>query len=169
MFGNRTPSPGLPDFSWCMIPKPEKMYQMNTNCTKWSWGIPNVRTIFHTALKFINIFQSKALQNLLRLGFLVWKQTIWQPCDVTGFSWTRINNFPREDLALNFRHFWRKNVDVHKKVNFQFCSFNSAFKTPWMFSEEWYKTRFFSPKKCFFFHPKRLAGQVQACMFYVFM
>jgi hypothetical protein len=26
----------LPDFSWCRIPKPEKMYQMNTKCTKWS-------------------------------------------------------------------------------------------------------------------------------------
>jgi hypothetical protein len=26
--------PGLPDFSWCMIPKPGKMYQMNTKCTK---------------------------------------------------------------------------------------------------------------------------------------
>jgi hypothetical protein len=26
---------GLPDFSWYMIPKPEKMYQMNTKCTKW--------------------------------------------------------------------------------------------------------------------------------------
>jgi hypothetical protein len=25
---------GLPDFSWYMIPKPEKMYQMNTECTK---------------------------------------------------------------------------------------------------------------------------------------
>jgi hypothetical protein len=36
-------SPGLPDFSWCMIPKPgkmyqmiKKMYQMNKKCTKWS-------------------------------------------------------------------------------------------------------------------------------------
>jgi hypothetical protein len=27
---------GLPDFSWYMIPKPEKMYQMNKKCTKWS-------------------------------------------------------------------------------------------------------------------------------------
>jgi hypothetical protein len=27
---------GLPDFSWYMIPKPEKMYQMNSKCTKWS-------------------------------------------------------------------------------------------------------------------------------------
>jgi hypothetical protein len=23
-------SPGLPDFCWCVIPKPEKMYQINT-------------------------------------------------------------------------------------------------------------------------------------------
>jgi hypothetical protein len=27
---------GLPDFSRDMIPKPGKMCQMNTNCTKWS-------------------------------------------------------------------------------------------------------------------------------------
>jgi hypothetical protein len=27
---------GLPDFSRYIIPKPEKMYQMNTKCTKWS-------------------------------------------------------------------------------------------------------------------------------------
>jgi hypothetical protein len=27
--------PGLPDFSWYKIPKPEKMYQMHTKCTKW--------------------------------------------------------------------------------------------------------------------------------------
>jgi hypothetical protein len=32
------------------------------------------------AIKFINFFQSKTLQNLPKLGFLVWKQTIWQPC-----------------------------------------------------------------------------------------
>jgi hypothetical protein len=28
-------SSGLPDFSCYMIPKPEKMYQMNTKSTKW--------------------------------------------------------------------------------------------------------------------------------------
>jgi hypothetical protein len=28
--------PGLPDLSWCTIPKPEEMYQMNTKYTKWS-------------------------------------------------------------------------------------------------------------------------------------
>jgi hypothetical protein len=26
---------GLPDFSFKTIPKPEKMYQANTKCTKW--------------------------------------------------------------------------------------------------------------------------------------
>jgi hypothetical protein len=28
--------PGLPDFSSRMTPKPDEMYQINTNCTKWS-------------------------------------------------------------------------------------------------------------------------------------
>jgi hypothetical protein len=27
---------GLPDFSWFMLPKQEKMYQINAKCTKWS-------------------------------------------------------------------------------------------------------------------------------------
>jgi hypothetical protein len=30
-------------------------------------------------IKCTSIFHSKALQNLPKLGFLVWKQTIWQP------------------------------------------------------------------------------------------
>jgi hypothetical protein len=31
------------------------------------------------AIKYINIFPSKALQNLPQLKFWVWKETIWQP------------------------------------------------------------------------------------------
>jgi hypothetical protein len=30
---NEAAAAGLPDFSWCMIPKQEKMYQMSTICT----------------------------------------------------------------------------------------------------------------------------------------
>jgi hypothetical protein len=43
------------------------------------------------AIKYINIIQSKALQNLPKLGFLVWKETIWQPCyeDPTFLPFTR--------------------------------------------------------------------------------
>jgi hypothetical protein len=32
------------------------------------------------AIKFTNIFNWKALKNLLKFGFLVCKYTIWQPC-----------------------------------------------------------------------------------------
>jgi hypothetical protein len=55
--------PGLPDFSWYMIPKLEKMYQMNTKYNKWSKNIPNVRKIFQMAIKYINLFPSEVLQN----------------------------------------------------------------------------------------------------------
>jgi hypothetical protein len=72
--------PGLPDFSWYIIPKRGKMYQMNTKCTEWLKNIPNGCKIFQIAINYINIFQSRALQNLPKVGFLVWKETIWQPC-----------------------------------------------------------------------------------------
>jgi hypothetical protein len=52
---------------------------MNTKCTNWSWNISNIDKIFQMAVKYINLTQSKTLQNLPKLGFLVWKQTIWQP------------------------------------------------------------------------------------------
>jgi hypothetical protein len=60
--------------------KTVKMYQMNTNWTKWSLNIPNACKLFQMALKYIKSFLSKALQNLPKLEFLVWKQTIWQSC-----------------------------------------------------------------------------------------
>jgi hypothetical protein len=69
---------GLPDFSWYMIPKPEK-------CTKLTQNVPNGHKIsqmsvktFQMAIKYISISQSRALQNLPKLGFLVLKQTIRQ-------------------------------------------------------------------------------------------
>jgi hypothetical protein len=53
---------GLPDFSWYCIPKREKFYQITKN-------IPNGHT---------RMYRSKALHNLPKLVFLVWKYTIWQ-------------------------------------------------------------------------------------------
>jgi hypothetical protein len=38
-----------------MIPKTEKMYQINTKCTKWSKWIPNFHKIFQMAITYINI------------------------------------------------------------------------------------------------------------------
>jgi hypothetical protein len=40
--------------------------------------------IFQMALKYISLFQSKVLQNLTKLGFLVRKEAIWQPCSTPG-------------------------------------------------------------------------------------
>jgi hypothetical protein len=53
------------------------------------------------AIKYINIFQSKALQNLLKLGFLVWKQTIWQPWleeKYSGYLLRSINHYRHSRL-----------------------------------------------------------------------
>jgi hypothetical protein len=89
---------GLPDYSWCSISKHEIIFQMLKNYTKWQKYIPNCSAIFQQSIKQTNIFNSKALQNhtqmaitntrifhcknlqnLLKLGFWVWKYTIWQP------------------------------------------------------------------------------------------
>jgi hypothetical protein len=51
--------------------KTRKIYQMNTECTKCSWNIPKVRNVLQMDIKYINNFQSKALQNLPQLEFLL--------------------------------------------------------------------------------------------------
>jgi hypothetical protein len=72
---------GLPDFSWHNIPKGGKIYQIiTTSPNGHNIYIPNDRKIFQVTIKYTIIFHSKALKNLPKLGFLVWKQTIWQPC-----------------------------------------------------------------------------------------
>jgi hypothetical protein len=36
---------GLPDFCWCVLPKPEKMYQINKN-------VPNGHKVSQMSLKY---------------------------------------------------------------------------------------------------------------------
>jgi hypothetical protein len=38
-----------------------------------------VRKVDQMAIKYTNIFHCKTLQNIPKLGFLVRKETIWQP------------------------------------------------------------------------------------------
>jgi hypothetical protein len=64
----------------------KKMYQMNTQCPTWSYNIPYVQKIFQMSIIYINLYQSENLKKFPKLGFLVWKQTIWQPCSVL-YSW----------------------------------------------------------------------------------
>jgi hypothetical protein len=65
------PTAGLPDFSWSKHTKTGKIYQMTTNYPKRPYFLPQCRKIFLTVIKSANIFHSKALQNLPKLGFLV--------------------------------------------------------------------------------------------------
>jgi hypothetical protein len=82
------------------------MYQMNTKCTKWLYNIPNLHKIFQMAIKYINIFQSKAIQNLPKSGILVWKQTIWQPC-IWGNFLATYNIVPWPFLQVFVYLVWR--------------------------------------------------------------
>jgi hypothetical protein len=90
--------PGLPDFSWYVIPKPEKMYQMSTKWIEWS---KNVSKIFQMVIKGVNILQSRALQNLPKSGFFVWKQTIWQPSMLTAMNGPGWDNWWPPSTALS--------------------------------------------------------------------
>jgi hypothetical protein len=65
-----------------------KIYQITTNYTKRPYIILNGRKI-QMVIKYYNIFSSKALQILPNLGFLVRKETIWQP-------WSRLERGYRE-------------------------------------------------------------------------
>jgi hypothetical protein len=45
------------------------------------------------AIEYDNFYHSKGLKKLPKLGFLVWKQTIWQPCDAVKERWWGQLNF----------------------------------------------------------------------------
>jgi hypothetical protein len=74
----------LPDLSWSKIPKRGKIYQITTKYTKWPQNITNGSKMDQMVIKYTKIFRSKTLQNLPKLGFLVGKQTIWQPWAEVG-------------------------------------------------------------------------------------
>jgi hypothetical protein len=51
------------------MPINHKIYQVATKCRK----------IDQLAVKYTDIFHCKSLKNSTKLGFLVWKYSIWQP------------------------------------------------------------------------------------------
>jgi hypothetical protein len=62
-------------------------------CTKVATKLPNGHKMyqngsnkFQMAIEFTNLFHSKALKNLPKLGFLLRKYAIWQPCCETESS-----------------------------------------------------------------------------------
>jgi hypothetical protein len=66
----------------------EKIYHITIKFTKCPQNILNCGKIDQKAIKYTNIFHCKSLQILPKLGFLVWKYAIWQPCQqlVESFS-----------------------------------------------------------------------------------
>jgi hypothetical protein len=60
-------------------------------------------------IKYNNIFYSKALQILPKLGYLVWKQTIWQPWFSVFCRWTGSLTLPMKILKrkVNFLTYLR--------------------------------------------------------------
>jgi hypothetical protein len=64
------------------------------------------------AIQIVNIFCCKTLQNLPKLGFLVWKYTIWQPCSEAELSLqkTRLTCFPGNNADQPVRR--RKDLPV---------------------------------------------------------
>jgi hypothetical protein len=67
------------------------MYQINTNCTKWSLNIPNVHKIFQMAVKYINSFQSEDLEFFSKLGFFGLKTN-----HLATLTWTTTKDFSNE-------------------------------------------------------------------------
>jgi hypothetical protein len=58
-------------------------YQNGKKHTKGPENIPKDGKIYQTAIKYTKIFNGKSLQSLPKLGFLVWKHAIWQPCSAS--------------------------------------------------------------------------------------
>jgi hypothetical protein len=52
---------------------------MTTTYTKRPQNIPNSYKVDKLSINYTNFFHCKTLQNLPKLGFLVWKYAIWQP------------------------------------------------------------------------------------------
>jgi hypothetical protein len=61
---------------------------MTTKNIKWPQNVSNGRKIDLMDIKYTNIFHYKTLQNLSKLGFFVWKQTIWHPWSEFAFQIT---------------------------------------------------------------------------------
>jgi hypothetical protein len=60
---------GCQIFSWYNIPKLEKYNQFTLNYTNLPQNIPNGRKMDQMAIKYLNIFHFRILQNLPKLGF----------------------------------------------------------------------------------------------------
>jgi hypothetical protein len=104
-------TPGLPDFSWHNIPKRRNIYQITIKYTKRPQSIPNNHKIVQMDIICTNIFYCKTLQNLPKLGFLVWKYAIWQPCWTPRWKTNKCVSLLLAETDDNWRHLFGKKVE----------------------------------------------------------
>jgi hypothetical protein len=109
---------------------------MATKYTKWPQNIPNGHKIYQIALQYQ--YHCKTLQNLPKLGFLVWKYAIWQPrsdqlfffaVSESKFSITTMHSYsyPARKCLLTFTrsiHSWmlsKKLINRFIPINWHVC------------------------------------------------
>jgi hypothetical protein len=100
--------------------------------------VPKGRKIDHMAIKYTNIFHSKTFQNLPKLGFMVWKYTIWQLWSGVNVIVTNFGHFYVHRQFFRQKHSKNLNIDpcscgVYKLFKKAF-SFGKATKLPKIFS-----------------------------------
>jgi hypothetical protein len=105
-----------------------KIYQMTTHYIKRLWIVPNGLKIFQMVIKCSNIFYSKALQILPKMGFLAWKQTIWQP-------WIRLHNEKSGKYSTEIRE-REKNLECFVYPDTNFVPYKKSSKG-WKANTKW--------------------------------
>jgi hypothetical protein len=107
--------------------KTGEMTKMTIKYTKRPQNIPNGRKKDLMAIKYINNVHYKTLENLPKLGFLVWKYAIWQP-----WFWQRWDrDFAEKCSNKNVRSRWQK-VWSSQDQNFEKMSLEiSTFLFSW--------------------------------------
>jgi hypothetical protein len=115
---------------WHNIPK-RGIYQIATK-------LPNghkmcqmaIIYIFQMGIKYSNLFHSNALRNLPKLGFFVWKITIWQPCSQCHGA----EKFP-VGVASHNQWFEERHLCWGRRLTILFeC--RSQFSTPFLFAAD---------------------------------
>jgi hypothetical protein len=80
--------------------------------------------IYQITTTHTQIFHSKAFKNILKMGFLVLKYTIWQPRSLSSSSsWKK-----RKTFYLGFEHFFKQFRHFFEEVKIDFLSRGDAIK-----------------------------------------
>jgi hypothetical protein len=118
---------GLPDFSLYNITKRGKCDQISKKYTKCFFlNIPLGIKIDRMSSKYTNIIHCKAVQNLRKLGFLVWKYSIWQPCEGLVCSSPYLQQWQHIRKHRSPGRWWRP-----------LCTFRSRWAEHWWFQWWW--------------------------------